>query len=341
MFVVRPVETSDIPALESLATAATHGVHTLPRTRKATERAVERSLASFAAQPGLPADESYFFVLESDADKSIAGTAALAATAGASGAFFAFRNDVLQQVSRDLDISHNVHALTLCSDLSGHSQLSGFYLRDRSRPEPQADLLSRARLLFAAAAPHRFSEKFFASMSGIIDASLRSPFWEALGRKFFQMGFLEAERMIEGARNRTLIVELMPHYPVYVPLLPADAQAAMGQVHAEGELPFRILSNEGFEPDEYIDIFDGGPILRAHRNALRSFSASLRRRVAGAAAADAPRGMFLVATAREEKFRVTAVECASPELSESVHLPEAARRVLDVHDGDAVLCVKL
>ena len=40
------------------------------------------------------------------------------------------------------------------------------------------------------------------------------------GRKFFKMDFLDAERTIGGARNRTLIVELMPHYPVYVPLLP-------------------------------------------------------------------------------------------------------------------------
>lgn len=342
MFVVRPVDTSDIPALESLAAVATHGVHTLPRTRKAIERSVERSIASFGAVPDMPTEESYFFVLESASDKSIAGTAAISATAGSSGTFFAFRNDVLQQVSRDLNISHNVHALTLCSDLSGYSQLSGFYLPNRNRTWPQADLLSRARLMFASAAPHRFSEKFFASMSGITDANLRSPFWEALGRKFFQMDFLEAERMIEGARNRTLIVELMPHYPVYVPLLPGDAQAAMGQVHAEGELPFQILSDEGFEPDEYIDIFDGGPILRAPRNALRSFSASMTRNVSGAnAAADAARGIYLVATAREEKFRVTVAECAGPELSECVHLPEDARRALDVNASETVLCVKL
>ncbi|MGH8808591.1 MAG: arginine N-succinyltransferase, partial [Noviherbaspirillum sp.] len=270
MFTVRPAAPSDVPALESLAALATHGVHTLPRTRTTIERAVEHSLASSAAHPDMPGEESYFFVLESDADKTLAGTAAIAATAGSSGTFFAFRNDVLNQVSRDLNISHSVHALTLCSDLTSYSQLSGFYLhepRARQDAATQAALLSRSRLLFAALAPQRFSEKFFASMSGITDATGRSPFWEALGRKFFQMDFLEAERMIEGARNRTLIVELMPHYPVYVSLLPGEAQAAMGQVHAEAELPFQILSAEGFEPDEYIDIFDGGPILQAHRNA--------------------------------------------------------------------------
>ena len=340
MLVVRPVHTSDVATLEALAKVATSGVHTLPRTRKTIERAVERSCASFVMHPDLPGEESYFFVLESAVDKTILGTAAIAATAGSSGTFFAFRKDVIQQASRDLNISHNVHALTLCSDLTGYSQLSSFYLHERRDARGTAHLLSRARLLFAATAPQRFADKFFASMAGIIDANMRSPFWEALGRKFFQMDFLEAERMIEGARNRTLIVELMPHYPVYVPLLPDDAQRAMGQVHAEGELPFSVLSNEGFEPDEYIDIFDGGPILRAHKNALRSFSASMRRSVAP----DKPahqRGNYLIATAREENFRVAIAECAGPELSDSIALSDDARRCLDVSEGDTVLCVKL
>ncbi|HYD96824.1 MAG TPA: arginine N-succinyltransferase [Noviherbaspirillum sp.] len=340
MFVVRPVETADIPALEALATVVTPGVHTLPRSRATIERAVERSIASFGAQPDIPSDESYFLVLENAGDRSIAGTAAIAATAGSSGTFFAFRNDVLNQVSRDLNISHNVHALTLCSDLTGYSQLSSFYMRDRRGAGPEAALLSRARLLYAAVAPHRFSEKFFASMSGITDDEGCSPFWEALGRKFFQMDFLEAERMIEGARNRTLIVELMPHYPVYVPLLPGEAQAAMGQVHEEGELPFQILSDEGFEPDEYIDIFDGGPILQAHRNALRSFSHSSRRTVSGDACGD-ERTRCLVATARENAFRAVVADCICPELSDSVALDGAAMRALDVVAGDSVLCVTL
>ena len=93
------------------------------------------------------------------------------------------------------------------------------------------------------------------------------------------MDFLDAERVIGGARNRTLIVELMPHYPVYVPLLPGDAQAAMGQIHPDGELAFSLLTEEGFEADDYIDIFDGGPILQAHKNSLRTFSGSMVRRV--------------------------------------------------------------
>ncbi|MEC4719623.1 arginine N-succinyltransferase [Noviherbaspirillum sp. CPCC 100848] len=341
MFVVRPAETSDILALETLAAITTFGVHTLPRTRKSIEKTVDRSIASFARQPQLPADESYCFVLEAP-DGSLAGSALISATAGANGTFFAFRNDVLNQVSRDLDISHNVHALTLCSDLTGHSQLSSFHLRNRRNAGAEAALLSRARLLFAAAAPQRFSDRFFASMSGVIDGDGRSPFWEALGRKFFGMDFLEAERMIEGARNRTVIVELMPHYPVYVPLLPADAQAAMEQVHPDGELPFRILSEEGFVSDKYIDIFDGAPVLRAHKNALRSFTDAV---ACSASAGEDPeagaRLTCLVATLRDEHFRAVMARCSLPPETESVMLPADAMRRLDVVDGDSILCVSL
>jgi arginine N-succinyltransferase len=343
MFVVRPVHVADIPALEALAETATPGVHTLPRTRKSIAHAVERSTASFASRPERPGEEAYFFVLESAEDKALAGTATIAATAGSYGTFFAFRNDVIQQVSRDLDISHSVHALSLCSDLTGHSQLSGFYLRNRRRAGSEAQLLSRARLLFAALAPQRFSDRFFAAMAGITDVNACSPFWEALGRKFFQMDFLEAERIIEGARNRTLIVELMPHYPVYVPLLPHDAQAAMGRVHTEGALPLRILSDEGFEPDKYIDLFDGGAILQARRNALRSFCQALPSRVASQTvhADSGPKVACLIAAAREPDFRAIVVECVSPDLSGSVVLEADAMRRLDVVHGDAVLCVRL
>jgi arginine N-succinyltransferase len=214
-------------------------------------------------------------------------------------------------------------------------------MRERRSAGAEAALLSRARLLYAAVAPQRFSDKFFASMSGMTDTDGRSPFWEALGRKFFQMDFLEAERMIEGARNRTLIVELMPHYPVYVPLLPGEAQAAMGQVHGEGELPFRILTEEGFEPDEYIDIFDGGPILQAHKNALRSFSHSMLRTAVACSGEDAARATCLVAAAREDNFRAVLTECAAPDLSDKLILTPDAMRSLQVANGDSVLCVKL
>jgi arginine N-succinyltransferase len=272
------------------------------------------------------------------------GTAAIHASAGSNGTYFAFRNDVIQQVSRDLNISHSVHALTLCSELTAYSQLSGFTIRHHGSAGHEAALLSRARLLYAVLAPHRFGDRFFVPLAGVTDENGQSPFWDALGRKFFKMDFLDAERVIGGARNRTLIVELMPHYPVYVPLLPGPAQAAMGQIHPSGELAFDLLTEEGFEADEYVDIFDGGPILQAHRNALRSFRSSMVRRVAAQeqdAGAPADTMVAYAVASSERKFRAIVVSCAPAESSESLCLPAWAQGALGVAPGDNVICVRI
>jgi arginine N-succinyltransferase len=342
MYVVRPVQQSDIAALETLAAVTMPGVHTLPKTRDKIALAVERSIASFAAQVDIPSEESYLFVLEDSNDKSIAGTAAIFASAGSNGTYFSFRNDVIQQVSRDLNISHSVHALTLCSELTAYSQLSGFYVRNQEHAGIEAALLSRARLLFAVLSPQRFGERFFVPLAGITNDDGQSPFWDALGRKFFKMDFLDAERVIGGARNRTLIVELMPHYPVYVPLLPGDAQAAMGQIHPQGELAFNLLTEEGFQADEYIDIFDGGPILQAHRNALRTINGAKTRKVGpvGGAASD-DFANYAIATADEHRFCAVTARIAPPAPGSTVSLPQAAMDALGVAIGDDVICVKL
>jgi arginine N-succinyltransferase len=343
MFVVRPVEPGDIGALEALSAQPMPGVHTLARTREKLTASVERSIASFAAHVDIPSEESYMFVLENGPGGEIVGTAAIHASAGSNGTYFAFRNDVIQQVSRDLNISHSVHALTLCSELTAYSQLSGFYVRESDNAGIEAALLSRARLLFSVLAPHRFGDRFFVPLAGQTSSDGQSPFWNALGRKFFKMDFLDAERVIGGARNRTLIVELMPHYPVYVPLLPGDAQAAMGQIHPSGQLAFNLLTQEGFEADEYIDIFDGGPILLAHKNALRSFSGSMVRRVASAGRRPGTPDALVnyAVAASEQQFRAVTVACPPVDTSDEICLPPAALQALQVAPGDNVICVRI
>jgi arginine N-succinyltransferase len=343
MYVVRPVETADIAALESLAAVSMPGVHTLPKTPEKIEQAVERSIASFSAHVDIPSEESYMFVMESLADRKIVGTAAIHASAGSNGTYFSFRNDVIQQVSRDLNISHSVHALTLCSELTAYSQLSGFYVDATVAHRPEAALLSRSRLLYAMQAPHRFGDRFFVPLAGLTDENGGSPFWDALGRKFFKMDFLDAERVIGGARNRTLIVELMPHYPVYVPLLPGDAQAAMGQIHSDGELAFNLLTEEGFEADDYIDIFDGGPILQAHKNSLRSFTGSLTRKVT-AGTTPSRTGLkvnYAIASGAERNFRAVTFACDALEAQDTVGLPADLLDALAVSAGDSVICVRI
>jgi arginine N-succinyltransferase len=135
------------------------------------------------------------------------------------------------------------------------------------------ELNSRGRLLFVASHPERFADSVVTEIVGYSDENGDSPFWDAIGRNFFDLNYADAERLC-GLKSRTFLAELMPHYPIYVPLLPDAAQKAMGQVHPRAQITFDILMREGFETDHYIDIFDGGPTLHARVSGIRSIAQS-------------------------------------------------------------------
>ena len=66
---------------------------------------------------------------------------------------------------------------------------------------------------------------------GVLDKRGQSPFWDALGRHFFGIDFAEADRL--SIVNKKFIADLMPDHPIYIPLLPPEAQAVIGKPHAE------------------------------------------------------------------------------------------------------------
>lgn len=338
MAIARLADERDLDALVRLAEVADPRVYTLPRSAAELKRAVERSVESVSRVVDVPADEQYLLVLEAS-DGSLAGVAAIRATAGSQGTFFSFRNDVIHHASRDLKISNNVHVLTLSSDLTGHSQLLSFFVDPARVSLADAVTLSRSRLALAALDKRRFSQHFFASLAGWCDETLASPFWDALGRRFFDMDFMDAERAVAGARNRTLIVELMPHYPVYVPMLPPAARAAIGQLHDDAQLPYDILVAEGFEGETYVDIFDGGPILEAHASKLRTL-ASAKQLVAHALEGSGvqPESHALVARCGSlADFRCTRSLASVHADDGIVLLPRAAMDALHVSHGERVL----
>jgi len=148
------------------------------------------------------------------------------------------------------------------------------------------------------------------------------------------MDYPQAEQL-SGGRSKTFIAELMPQYPIYVPLLPADAKLAIGQLHPVAELPFSILLEEGFEADTYIDIFDGGPTVEARMSTLRSIAGSRRLRVRRAQPPSGFRQSYLIANTATEEFRATIATLVITDDEQLLIAPELADR-LEVADGDDV-----
>jgi arginine N-succinyltransferase len=193
--------------------------------------------------------------------------------------------------------------------------------------------------MYIAANRKRFTPEVFSLLLGVTDENGVSPFWEAVGRRFFGRNFADIE-IESGGRSRTFIAEVMPTYPIYVPLLPEAAQRVLGEPDSKALLAYEIHLEEGFETDRFIDIFDAGPVLTAQVD--RSACVTLNEtRVAHEAAAGANGSTYLIAhNGADGQFRCVLGELPTAR-NEGAPLAQPARAALGVQDGDTVRCVPL
>lgn len=271
MLLFRPLMFNDLPGLERLAVISGGSMTTLPANRDHLNELISNTQQSLRKSVDRPAAESYHFVLENSETGEIVGVSGIEAAVGISGPFYSYRMDEVVHASSELQIHNRIPALHLCQDYTGASRLCTLFMDADHRAEQNLHLLSRARLLFMAAHPERFAPRLIAELQGIADDDNQSPFWECLGRHFFNMDFNKAN-YLTGINSKGFIADLMPHYPVYVPLLSEAAQAALGQPREDMVEVRELLEAEGFHYRNYVDIFDAGPTLEARTDNLRSVS---------------------------------------------------------------------
>jgi arginine N-succinyltransferase len=71
----------------------------------------------------------------------------------------------------------------------------------------------------------------------------------------------------------------MPRYPVYLDLLPKEAQEAVGLTHRDTMPARKMLEAEGLRYENHVDIFDAGPVLECHVVDLRTVRESVLAKV--------------------------------------------------------------
>ncbi len=338
MLIQRLCTMDDLAEIERLANNSPVGVTALPAERERLIAIIEASLASMADDVTFSGEERYFFVLENTSEQKLVGCSGITASAGFSQPFYTFRNEMFVHASREQGLHNRIHVLSLCHDLTGHSLLAGFHLDDALQANAGLRSLNvRGRLLFMANHPQRFAESTAVEVVGVSDAEGNAPFWDALGRHFFAVSYLEAEQL-GSSRGRHFLAELMPGYPIYVPMLSDAAQEVIGQAHPTAEQVFDILLQEGFETDDYIDIFDGGPVVQAKTSVLRSVQSSQCATVR--VGLPQPSGTtWLAANQRVQDFRAAMLQVSwtpGEELLLSVEQAEALR----VQDGHQVRLVR-
>jgi len=269
MLIVRPIKKDDTKTFNNFAAAAGVGHTNLPNNPVQLAQKINHSELSFAASVDHAGEEGYTFVMEDTTTHQLVGTCTADATVGLSEPYYTYRIDQVTHSSSDLAINNRVPALHMSHDYTGASRLSSFYIEPDYRCDFYDQLLSKSRLLFMTCFPERFSATTIAEIKGVIDENGISPFWEGVGRHFFTMDFAKAD-LLTTSSNKHFITNLMPRYPLYVPLLNQQAQDVIGQHHDDAEDIVNILEHEGMHLEGHVDIFDAGPILEARTRLIRT-----------------------------------------------------------------------
>ncbi len=328
---VRPVRLDDLEAVVALVQGSGHGLTSLPKDPELLARRVRAAAESFERRVEAPGGEPYLFVLEDRETGRVVGTSGIVAKVGGFEPFYTYRIDPHVHQSEALKLRKLVSCLHLVVEHSGPSEIGSLFLSARYRRHGAGRLLSLSRFLYMAEEPGRFEREVIAEMRGVVDEAGRCPFWEAIGRHFFDLDFPKADYL--SAKDKRFIAELMPTHPIYLPLLPPEAQAVVGQVHPETEPALKMLEEEGFRWQHMVDIFDGGPLIGCPRAEIRTVRESRVGQVA-----ECPRGLegegYLLAR-RDPGFAATvaALREVAPGM---VEVEAAAAETLGVGPGDRV-----
>jgi len=298
--IVRPANREDLSRLEAMIAHVDPGMLTMPMTREAMLGRVERSLSAFGRGSEPPECEIYFLVLEEEGQ--LLGTASLITNLGVERPFYSYRIIRDSKVSPETKTKVELDLLHLVNDHHGDTELGTLFLMPGFRGGGRGRLLSFARLMLIAADPVRFGRRAMAEIRGWTDEAGRSPFWEAVGAKFFRMDYRAADS--RSAADHRFIADLMPRYPIYVDLLPVDARGVVGKPHKDAEPALAMLKSQGFKFNQVVDIFDAGPCVEAFTDQIDIVRSARRMSAREFAGTDASESA-MVANGNVHKFAVT------------------------------------
>ena len=328
-FRLRAARTDDLEPLYEMAKLTGGGFTNLPADRNSLAAKLERASTSFADDADGLRDEQFVLVLENAETGAVRGTCQLMTQVGQRWPFYCYRLTTLTQHSEELDRTVRAELLSLVTDLEGSSEVGGLFLHPNERAGGLGLLLARSRYLFIAMHRARFADRVLAELRG------GSPFWDGVAGRFFGMGFQDAD-YFNAINGNQFIADLMPKHPVYVAMLDDDARAVIGVPHPSGRAAMKMLENEGFRFDGYLDIFDGGPTMVAQTDAVRSVSEAEGRKVSGVDLAQGERA--IIAAGQLGTFR--ACYGARNYLEDgSIAIDSATADLLDVKPGDRVWSV--
>ena len=333
-FRVRPASNADFQALYEMAKLTGGGFTNLPADRGALVEKLVRSEKAFTAEPAERQDDMFLMMLENVQTGQIRGTCQIFSKVGSDCPFYSYRISTITQTSKALGKTFRNEMLTLCTDFEGCSEVGGLFLHPAERAGGLGMLLARSRYLFIKLHRNRFADRTLAELRGVIDESGGSHFWDGIAGRFFGMGFAEADEF-NAMHGTQFIADLMPKTPIYTAMLPESARAVIGVPHPTGRAAMKMLENEGFRYECYVDIFDGGPTMSAETDEIRTIRDSRDLVVAGIG--DGEGQQMMVASGYLAGFRAGYAQIAVHGDEARINAETAAR--LNLRVGDRIVAM--
>jgi arginine N-succinyltransferase len=274
----------------------------LPDDRASIHEIVDHSYRSFTGEVTDPRLRTYVFVLIDRAKDLIVGTSMIVAQLGRRGVPYIYF-DVIDEEKYSATIDKHFHhtVLRIGYSYNGPTEIGGLVLMPQYRlaTERLGTMISYVRFLFLASHAHVFQEEVLAELMPPLEPDGTSHLWEALGRRFCDMSYAEADRLSK--KNKEFIKALFPEGVIYASVLPKDAQAVIGKTGAQTRGVEKLLRRIGFRYAHRVDPFDGGPHFTARMDEIKLVSDTRRSK------ADRP----ITATLADKKALI-AVEWPEP-----------------------------
>ncbi|WP_043974872.1 MULTISPECIES: arginine N-succinyltransferase [Acinetobacter] len=272
MMLIRYIRQKDIHDLYQLAQKAGFGLTSLQPDMEILAARIDRAIKTVEGKLD-KSEQGYLFALEDTTLHKVVGVCGIEVALGLKEPWYNFHVGTQVHSSEPLNVYKSLPTLYLSNNHTNCSELCTLFLDPDYRLNKNGKFLSKVRFLFLSAFRQYFEETIVAEMRGFSDENGRSPFWDAVGHKFFDMEFSKAD-YLSGTGKKAFIAELMPRHPLYVDMLPDEAKAVIAAVHPNTVPAYNLLIEEGLRYKGYVDIFDAGATLQADIENLRAIKDS-------------------------------------------------------------------
>ena len=281
MFVVRDVNKSDLEDLYSLSKQAL--LLNLPSNKNIIEELISKSIKSFHDPDTNDLSKNYYlFGLEDTTQNKVVGISMIHGKHGTpESPHFFLKVGKEVKTSKTLEKNFIHQTLKFGFETDGHTEIGGLVLDEKYRGHKLklGKLLSLSRFMYIAMNVNNFTKTIHSELMPPLTKDGSSLLWEAVGRKFFDMEYWEADKLSQ--TNKEFLLSLFPKGTIYTKLLPNEVVNVIGEVGIATRPVRKMLKSIGFEYTEEVDPFDGGPHYRCNKKEIKVIKNSNVKKIHG------------------------------------------------------------